>query len=58
MDVFVRSICHIQTDTAADTLEHDAVFANLVGVLSLETAQFDFDGITDLQNNSPFLSWT
>lgn len=58
MDVFVRSICHIQTDTAADTLEHDAVFANLVGVLSLETAQFDFDGITDQQNNSPFLSWT
>jgi hypothetical protein len=34
------------------------VFANLIGVLSLETAQFDFDGITDLQNNSPFLSWT
>ena len=58
MDVFVRSICHIQTDTATDTLEHDAVFANLVGVLSLETAQFDFDGIADLQNNSPFLSWT
>ena len=58
VDVLMGSICHIQTDTAADTLEHDAVFANLVGVLSLETAQFDFDGITDLQNNSPFLSWT
>jgi hypothetical protein len=34
------------------------VCADLVVILSLETAQFDFDGITDLQNNSPFLSWT
>jgi hypothetical protein len=30
------------------------VGTDLVVVLSLETAQFDFNGFTDLQNNSPF----
>ena len=54
VDVLVGSIRHIQAKAAADALERDAVGADLVVILSLEAAQFDFNGFTDLQNNSPF----
>ena len=54
MDILMRSVRHIQADATAHALECDAVCTDLVVILSLETAQFDFNGFTDLQNNSPF----
>ena len=54
VDILVGGIRDIQTNAAAQPLEHDAVRTDLVGIFSLETVQFDFNGFTDLQNNSPF----
>ena len=54
MDILQGSIREVQADSAADALQDDTVVTDDIVISSLKTAQFDLNGLSDLQNNSPF----
>lgn len=55
MNIIMGCIGYIKTDTASDSFQNDAMFTAFIGIMLLETAEFDLNCFSYLQSYSPFL---